>query len=328
MKQGKKERVILTGPILMATLSPSMGSEGLKLVGARWGSSGYRIHFMEGDSSAEAIGSFLEEIRPVLIALSCNSSRALEELERLFLETMIPHSTPVILGGIYATPFLAKEIRKKYHGLTYYSRNLEGAETVLERALRNDPPDPPIEGRGILLSPKGELGGIALRKDLVFFSAPLSLISFTDIPRLGCGDCPGNRDLTCPLAQGYAKEKGLEASRTFINSFSEALLICAPAIGMNHLPEKRHLCLDAWETLLEIEALLKGAWDRVFSYKFPVKCPFCLPEECLMPLGSCRHPDLLRPLHEEFNVDMGTTIHNIAGDRERIEMYSLVLLGE
>ena len=328
MKKEEKENLTVSGPILMAALSPCTGSEGLKQVAAGWNSSGYRIHLMEGEASADTVGSCLEETRPILLALSCNSESSLDELERLFTENTIPCQTPVILGGIYATPFLAGRIRDKYHHLAYYCRNLQNADAVLEMALNNDLPDPPLKGHGILLSPEGELAMIALRQDLAFFSAPLSLVSLTDVPRPGCGNCPGKKDLTCPLAQGYAKEKGMETSRAFINTFTEAFLICAPAIDMNHLPEKRLLCLDAWETLLEIEALLKKEWNRVFSFKFPVKCPFCAPEECMMPHGFCRHPHLLRPLHEEFNIHMASTIQNIAGDRERIEMYSLVLLGK
>lgn len=316
----------LSGPVLLAALQPGFGSEGLKLVAEKWRSSGYQVQLAEGPVNKEYISSTIVELRPMVVALSCNSKGSLEELKRLFAENGIPGHIPVVLGGIYATPFLAMEISQRYHDLTYYARGLEDTEAVLRKALNRESPKPPVKGQGTLFFPRGNLERIAQANDLVFFSAPISLIRLTGQPRRGCRDCPGSKDLTCPLAQGYSRERGLNKSRLFLQGFSEALLVGAPVIPENHLPEQRPQCIRLWSCLLEIEEELKKDWSRVFSFKFPVKCPLCLPEDCLMPQGICRHPDLLRPLHEEFNMDMGATIRNIAGDRKRIEMYSLILL--
>lgn len=314
--------------VKLVSLSPSYGRKGLQSLQKQWQEADFSVEMSGYDLDEKALSNVLKESNPDVLAISCTSPDSISTLKNFLKLEQYNPAMPLIIGGLYADPFLAKTLSDLYRIKIYYSRGKEDCVKILSMALEGRAPDPPCTGKAKTFPVPAGFEETAEKCNISFLEGPVDLIELTSDPLPGCEDCPGKIDRTCPLASGYSKIRGIDESRDLISTFSKVILMITPALSMKTMVTSRNRRKSLWYSMLEIESIMEQKYGRAMSFKFPVKCPICEPGNCIMPQGKCNFPELIRPLHEEYCINMPATIINMAGDRESMDMYALVLTGE
>jgi len=321
-----KVKIPENSSVLLGAIEPSLGNKGLDSLAVILKQAGTKVQQYEVDITSEVL---LEEVKNeewIILALSLTTRESVYTL-RNFLSVLgkrvIP---PVVIGGLYANPFLAEELSISFEQRIYYSRGEEYLLETFYRAISRAAALPPMKGRGTTLFPFSDLDKATADTGISFLEGSTDLVVFTPEPLKGCPDCPGKRDLTCPVASGYSDVGDIDECRSFVRSFEKAVMMIAPALepGTEDIGKRRKL----WKATLETESLFRQKYGKAFAFKFPVRCPVCPPEVCTIQKGKCLYPEFLRPLHEEYYIDMVSTVRKMAGDRRKMEMYALVLVGQ
>ena len=89
-----------------------------------------------------------------------------------------------------------------------------------------------------------EFSPVMDRHGFRLFKIRISDIAIDGDARRGCAFCSGDKRRLCPLEIGYEKQKSIEESIQFVNSFKFAVLILAEIPDENH----RSKCKSLWET--------------------------------------------------------------------------------
>lgn len=322
MKTDRREKI----RIFLGSVEPSYGRRGLDILEFLLEKAGFQTEKAEKDLDSRTFSDISSRSDIGSIGLSLTSERSRESFSTFLERNAANIKVPLIIGGLFADPFLAKELSEQHGLIIYYSRGKDSIVKNLNRALSGERPAPPEKGKGCNFKVWPELEKTAQRARISFLEGSPDLVAFCEDPRQGCPDCPSSFDRTCPLASGYATVKEIGYCSSFVNSFEKAILMIAPAdmeIYSSYSKNK-----EFWYATQEIEELFRKKYDRVFAFRFPLKCPLCPPGECTMPKSKCNYPELLRPLHEEYCIDMANTSTNMAGDRKKIEMFALMLAGK
>jgi len=323
MEYPEKDKIVT-----LVSLSPSFGRKGLQSLLKQWQEADFSVELSGTDLDEMALSNVLKESNPDVLAISCTSPDSISTLKNFLQLEQHKLAIPLIIGGLYADPFLANTLSDLYRIKIYYSRGIEDCVKILSMALEGRDPDPPCMGEAKPFPVPVEFEETAEKCNISFLEGPVDLIELTSDPLMGCEDCPGKIDRTCPLASGYTKIRSITESRALISTFRKVILMITPALSMKTMEISRNRRKSLWYSMLEIESIMEQKYGRAMIFKFPVKCPICEPGKCIMPQGKCNFPELIRPLHEEYCINMPATIMNIAGDRESMEMYALVLTGE
>ena len=165
------------------------------------------------------------------------------------------------------------------------------------------------------------------------FSQPIKTIFEYDLVNedttifdYGCGqgdDIKGlNRKKNCPLTVGYEKQKTLEESCRFINSFKFAIL-CVMDIPEEN--DRKH-CKTLWYDYIELERYFDSSYNSAYAFRLPMTCPFCLPKNCRLPKGECVYPAFYRQVTETYNINVPKTFDNIFGGKGTRSEYSIILV--
>jgi predicted metal-binding protein len=312
--------------VLLGSIEPSLGNRGLDFLAAILKRAGIKVQKYENDITSEVLLDEIENEEWTVLALSLTTRESVDTL-RNFLsglgKRVIP---PVVIGGLYANPFLAEELSMSFEQRIYYSRGEEDLLEKVSRAMSREADLPPEKGRATKLTICSSLQEATADTGISFLEGSTDLVAFSPGPLKGCPDCPGKRDLTCPIASGYSDVGDFDECRAFVRSFEKAVMMIAPVLepGTEDIGKRRKI----WKAPLETESFFRQKYSRAFAFKFPMRCPVCPPEVCIIQKGKCLFPEFLRPLHEEYCIDMMSTVREMAGDRRKMEMYALVLVGQ
>lgn len=300
-----------TARVAIGVMAPAVQDCGKNLIKLVWQAAGFEVHDLGNTVPPAAWVKEMVEQVPSVIGISCMTNRCLDNVRRL-LASLSVHgaNTPVILGGIAVNKVIAFDMAKEYGLPVHYGLDLTDAVVVLEKALAGTSVDVPLVREVDRLQVPLELLPVVERHGFNLFRIAIADIVIDNDARRGCSACSGDKRRLCPLEVGYEKEKSLEESADFVNSFKFAVLVMAE----NPDEADRPYCKLMWESLLRIEKYFDTSFNFAQAFKFAMTCPFCLPSECKLTQGECTFPYLYRQLHEQYHINISATLANAFAD--------------
>jgi len=314
---GNPERKVGIG--LMAPAVQDCGKNLIKLI---WKSTGVEVFDVGNTLHPETWFDAISMQGFSAIGISCMVNRCVENVRRL-MDLLVRQSLslPVIIGGIAVNRVTAFDLANEYGLPVYYGQDVNDAAEVLEKALTGSPLEVPVVKEVEEIRPAELLPAIG-NHGFRLFRIRIGDIVVDNDARSGCAGCSGDKKRLCPLEIGYEKQKSIEESIQFINSFKFAVLV----ITENHDDRDRSACKSIWEGLLGVEQHFASTFNTAHAFKFPMVCPFCLPKECKLHKGQCMFPFLYRPLHEQFNINITKTLVRVFGDATPTGMNAIILV--
>ena len=214
--------------VAIGVMAPAIQDCGKNLIKLVWKAAGFEVVDL-GNTVPPA--TWLNEISQQslsLIGISCMTNRCLDNVRRL-LASLSEHDArlPVIIGGIAVNKLIAFDLTKEYGLPVHYGRDVTDAVAVLEKALAGTPVEVPVVKEVERIQVPAELAPVVERHGFSLFRIGIADIAIDNDARSGCSACCGDKRRLCPLEIGYEKEKSLEESTEFVNSFKFAVLVLA-----------------------------------------------------------------------------------------------------
>ena len=311
--------------ICLGTVAPSRNSIGKDVIARQLREEGYCLIDLGGNITVQTLEEAFSRKTFSLLALSCPEEECLHELNFL-ISWAVKRSVPVLIGGTAVNVHDVAALRSALKApFLYYSHNVSDLMTVVQKALKLEPPAMPLHGEGKPFFLFGEEKALAEEMGLWILEGNRNHVVIHERTRQWCGECPGNINRTCPLSSGYFVQRSMQESRLFVEKFRRLFLIGLPALKREEREVERKGRIAIWLAMKKLEGAFSKRFSQAVLFKLPIQCPLCPPEDCIMPLARCRRPQDQFPMHEEYNIDMMETARVIAGDRRSMEMYALLL---
>jgi methanogenic corrinoid protein MtbC1 len=297
--------------VAIGVMAPAVQDAGKNLIKLVWRAAGFEVHDLGNTVPPADWVKEMVSLVPSAIGISCMTNRCLSNVRRL-LASLSEHgaSVPVILGGIAVNKLIAFDLTKEYGLPVHYGRDVTDAVAVLEKVLAGTSVEVPVVREVERLEIPPELIPVVERQGFNLYRIGIADIVIDKDARRGCSACSGDKRRLCPLENGYEDEKSLEESTGFVNRFKFAVLVMAE----NPDEEDRATCKSMWESLLRLEQYFDTSFNSAQAFKFAMTCPFCPPSECGLPKGECTFPYLYRQLHEQYHINVPSTLVNAFGD--------------
>lgn len=305
----------------IGVMAPAVQDCGKNLIKMVWQGGGYQVIDLGNKVKPEKFIEVINEQHLQAIGISCMVSKSQQGLISLLKILKAEEiGIPIIIGGIAVNNMIAMELSQSYGLPVYYGRDINDAEHVLKRAMAgNFEYDQNINS--VNRMDCLEVIGINSKANFMVYPLAIDEIVIDLDARASCYECAGVKKMMCPLEIGYEHVRTLEESTSFINSYEQAFLV---ATDLPNVDDNQQ-CKSVWLDLLEIEQKLAREYGEAYAFKLPLICPFCKPAECKLGKGFCTYEGYYRPLHESYNINIGSICSNfINGVLPGI--YSLVLV--
>jgi len=319
----KKEKIGI------GVIKPAIQDIGKDIIRMEWISEGHEVIDLGKRVSPQEFCKAIEHYNLDVIGISCMRNECLSALEAFLgqLQTECC-KIPVIIGGVAVNPVVAYEFSEKYQMPVYYCKDVSLAESVLNRAISNEPVPIPMILTPELFKDSDEILSIAKVNNFILYQVPIERIVVDQHSRDGCKVCSQHKRARCPLEIGYERQHSLEESMELITSFQFGVFVATPKTesderdNSDREDDKRRL-----RGLIAIESELNQRYGYAMAFKFPLVCPFCPPKDCSLAKGYCAMEKNYRPLHESYNINISKTAQQILGENIKADLYSLILVG-
>ena len=319
----KKEKIGI------GVIKPAIQDIGKDIIRMEWISEGHEVIDLGKRVSPQEFCKAIEHYNLDVIGISCMRNECLSALEAFLgqLQTECC-KIPVIIGGVAVNPVVAYELSEKYQMPVYYCKDVSLAESVLNRAISNEPISIPTILTPELFKDSDEALSIAKLNNFILYQVPIERIAVDQHSRDGCRVCSQHKRARCPLEIGYERQHSLEESMELITSFQFGVFVATPKTesderdNSDREDDKRRL-----RGLIAIESELNQRYGYAMAFKFPLVCPFCPPKDCSLAKGYCAMEKNYRPLHESYNINISKTAQQILGENIKADLYSLILVG-
>lgn len=307
----------------IGVMAPAIQDCGKNLIRLIWTSAGFDVIDLGNTVKPTTWVNEITRYGLSAMGISCMTNKCIDNVRKLFgTLAQIGTKLPVIIGGIATNRVMAHELARDYGIPVYYGQDVKDAVEVLEKALAKKPIDVPTIKDTESIEIPSHLAPLVEPYGFKLFRIGISDIAVNGDARKGCAWCSGDKRILCPLEIGYAKQKSLEISHAFVESFKFAVMVAADFPDESDRPT----CKSMWEGLLRVEQHFSSAYNAAHAFKFPMTCPFCLPKDCRLQRGECTFPAFYRPLHEEYNLNIPQTLENVFGEGKPTGIYSIILV--
>ena len=316
----KKESPI---KICAGVMAPAIQDSGANLIKMIWEIKGYEVIDLGNKAKPEDWINEVDNHQLSLISVSCMTNKSIKNLNSL-LEKLSERDEkiPVIIGGVAVNKIIAHDSSEKYNLPLYFVQGINDADSVLLKALSDNPIDIPEIKKTEDFAPPPVILPITDKHGFKLYKIKISDIAIDENSRQRCSACSGNRKKNCPLTVGYEKQKTLEESLRFINSFKFAILCVAK------IPEEndRKDCKTIWYDFMQLEQFFDSQFNGAYAFRLPMTCPFCLPKDCRLPKGECVYPAFYRQVPETYNINVLKTLNDVIGGKGTGSEYSIILV--
>ena len=316
----KKEALV---KICTGVMAPAVQDSGSNLIKMIWGTQGYEIIDLGNKVKPENWINAIDSHQLSLISVSCMTNKSIKNLNKLLKKlSQRDEKIPVITGGVAVNKIIAHDFSEKYTLPLYFVQGINDADSVLLKALSDNPIDIPEIKKIEDFPPPPAISPITDKHGFKLYKIKISDIVIDENSRQRCSACSGNSKKNCPLNVGYEKQKTFEESRKFINSFKFAILCVVD------IPEEndRKNCKTIWYDFMQLEQFFDSQFNGAYAFRLPMACPFCLPKDCRLPKGECVYPAFYRQVRETYNINVLKTLDNVYGGKGTVSEYSIILV--
>ncbi len=309
--------------ICAGVMSPAFQDSGVNLVKRIWETVGYDVIDLGNKVKPEDWINAIDNHQLSLISVSCMTNKSIKNLNKLLKKlSQRDEKIPVITGGVAVNKIIAHDSSEKYNLPLYFVQGINDADSVLLKALSDNPIDIPEIKKTEDFPPPPAILPITAKHGIKLYKIRISDIVINKNSRKRCSACSGNRKKNCPLNLGYERQKTLEESHRFINSFKFAIL------SVVDIPEEndRKRCKTIWYDFIRLEQFFDSRSNSAYAFRLPMICPFCLPKDCRLPKGECVYPAFYRQVPETYNINVLKTLDNAFGGKGTGSEYSIILV--
>ena len=312
-------------PVMICTgvMAPAVQDSGANLIKMIWETAGNDVIDLGIKVRPEDWINAIDKRQLSLISVSCMTNKSIKNLNKLLKKlSQRDEKIPVVTGGIAVNKIIANDFSEKYNLPLYFVQGINDADSVLLKALSDNPISIPESKKTEDFPPPLAISPITDKHGFKLYKIKISDIAIDKNSRQRCSACSGNRKKNCPLTSGYEKQKTLEESCRFTSSFKFAIL-CVVDIPEEN--DRKH-CKTLWYDYIELERYFDSSHNSAYAFRLPMACPFCLPKDCRLPKGECVYPAFYRQVMETYNINVLKTFDNIFGGKGTRSEHSIILV--